>query len=247
MVVKLHKVTLGRMKNDEVQGFCHNFDHLLHQGFDAQHSNKLAPFESALNTFDVIQGKDVAIYGARISAANTTTDQAWRAIKKLLQVQATHFDTSIAQPGQKLLAIVERNGDPTSKPYDQACAIFTRLLDDLEPETIAMQTVHVDDWVAELRRRVNAFNVLRHEKVQSKAELDTGASKSARNTLITEMNTLCDYINAANIIEEGRYDSLIGQLNELIKAKKTTLKAAQTRANGDEDVESSGDSSSDEK
>lgn len=87
----------------------------------------------------------------------------------------------------------------------------------------------VDGWLNELHRRVNAFNELRKTKTQTRAEIETGASKKARQVLTDAYRDLVDTLNAMQIIAKSKaFDLIAQQLNELIDANRATMKAKKT-------------------
>ena len=87
----------------------------------------------------------------------------------------------------------------------------------------------VDGWIEELRRRVDAFNELRKTKTQARSEVETGASKKARQALTDAYRDLVDTLNATQIISKSEAFDLIAQhLNELIDANRAAMKAKKT-------------------
>ena len=87
----------------------------------------------------------------------------------------------------------------------------------------------VDGWIDELRRRIDAFNELRKTKTQARSEIETGASKKARQALIDAYRDLIDTLNAMQIISKSEaFDPIAQHLNELIDANRAAMKAKKT-------------------
>ena len=87
----------------------------------------------------------------------------------------------------------------------------------------------VDGWIEELHRRVDAFNELRKTKTQARAEIETGASKKARQVLTDAYRDLVDTLNAMQIIAKSEnFERIAQHLNELIDANRVTMKAKKT-------------------
>lgn len=87
----------------------------------------------------------------------------------------------------------------------------------------------VDGWIDELRHRVDAFNELRKTKTQTRSEVETGASKKARQALTDAYRDLVDTLNAMQLLSKSEAIDLIAQhLNELIDANRATMKAKKT-------------------
>ena len=95
----------------------------------------------------------------------------------------------------------------------------------------------VDGWIDELRRRVDAFNELRKTKTQTRSEIETGASKKARQALIDAYRDLVDTLNAMQLISKSdAFERIAQYINELIDANRATMKAKKTtRKGGKED------------
>ena len=99
----------------------------------------------------------------------------------------------------------------------------------------------VDGWLDELRRRVDVFNELRKTKTQARSEVETGASKKARQALTDAYRDLVDTLNAMQIISKSENFERISQhLNELIDANRAVIKTKKTvKKTGKETAETS--------
>lgn len=76
---------------------------------------------------------------------------------------------------------------------------------------------------------MDAFNELCKTKTQARSEIETGASKKARQALTDAYRDLIDTLNAMQIISKSDAFDLIAQhLNELIDANRATMKAKKT-------------------
>ena len=97
----------------------------------------------------------------------------------------------------------------------------------------------VDGWIDELRRRVDAFNELRKTKTQTRSEVETGASKKARQALTDAYRDLVDTLNAMQLLSKSEaFERIAQNINELIDANRATMKARKTtRKGGTEDAE----------
>ena len=197
-------------------------------------------FSASLNAFKDILASSVETFNEAILEADKKADGAWSAINTLLNLNVNHYDDAVCEAARTVLDVFNNIPNPTRLPYAEEYARLESLLTQLSAiPAETLKTAMVDGWIDELRRRVDAFNELRKTKTQSRSEIETGASKKARQALTDAYRDLVDTLNAMQIISKSEPFEFIAQhINELIDANRATMKAKKTaKKTGKETIE----------
>ena len=197
-------------------------------------------FSASLNAFKDILASSVETFNEAILEADKKADGAWSAINTLLNLNVNHYDDAVCEAARTVLDVFDNIPNPTRLPYAEEYARLESLLTQLSAiPAETLKTAMVDGWIDELRRRVDAFNELRKTKTQSRSEIETGASKKARQALTDAYRDLVDTLNAMQIISKSEPFEFIAQhINELIDANRATMKAKKTaKKTGKETIE----------
>lgn len=187
-------------------------------------------FSASLNAFKDILASSVETFNEAILEADKKADGAWSAINTLLNLNVNHYDDAVCEAARTVLDVFDNIPNPTRLPYAEEYARLESLLTQLSAiPAETHKTAMVDGWLDELRRRVDAFNELRKTKTQARSEVETGASKKARQALTDAYRDLVDTLNAMQIIAKSKaFDLIAQQLNELIDANRATMKTKKT-------------------
>ena len=150
-----------------------------------------------------------------------------------------HYDETVCEAARTVLDVFDNIPNPTRLPYAEEYARLESLLTQLSAiPAETLKIAMVDGWIGELRRRVDAFNELRKNKTQTRSEVETGASKKARQALTDAYRDLVYTLNAMQLISKSDAFARIAQhLNELIDANRATMKARKTVRAGKETEE----------
>lgn len=223
---KIKPFALNFFTNHALASFCAEVESHICTDLPPEEKMLGENFSSHLKTFKELLAASQETFNDAILTADRETDAAWSAIDTLLRLNIRHFDCGIREAAQKVINIFETTDNPTRLPYAEEYARLESLLAKLSeiPED-TLKRAMVSDWIDELRRRVNAFHALRKAKTQARSEIETGATKTARNNLILVYRNLVDTINARIIIDSPvPFKTLAQHINTLIDTNRTALK-----------------------
>ena len=196
-------------------------------------------FSASLKAFKNILASSVETFNEAILEADKKADGAWSAINTLLNLNVNHYDAAVCEAARTVLDVFDNIPNPTRLPYAEEYARLESLLTQLSAiPAETLKIAMVDGWLNELHRRVNAFNELRKTKTQTRAEIETGASKKARQVLTDAYRDLVDTLNAMQIISKSEnFERIAQHLNELIEVNRAAMKAKKTAKKGGKETE----------
>ena len=235
---KIKSFSLVSFTNHAIVSFCTEVESHVKASLPAENAALCDDFSASLIAFKDILASSVETFNEAILEADKKADGAWSAINTLLNLNVNHYDETVCEAARDVLDVFDNIPKPTRLPYAEEYARLESLLTQLSaiPAEI-LKTAMVDGWIDELRRRVDAFNELRKTKTQTRSEIETGASKKARQALTDAYRDLVDTLNAMKIISKSEAFDLIAQhLNELIDANRAAMKAKKTAKKGGKEL-----------
>lgn len=231
---KIKSFSLVSFTNHALVSFCAEVESHVKASLPTENAAQCDDFSGSLNVFKDILASSVETFNEAILEADKKADCAWSAINTLLNLNVNHYDDTVCEAARTVLDIFDNIPNPTRLPYAEEYARLESLLTQLSAiPAETLKTAMVDGWIDELRRRVDAFNELRKTKTQARSEVETGASKKARQALIDAYRDLIDTLNAMQILSKSdAYDFIAQHLNELIDANRAAMKAKKTAKKG---------------
>ena len=227
---KIKSFSLVSFTNHALVSFCAEVESHVKASLPAENDALCDDFSAILNAFKDVLASSVETFNEAILEADKKADGAWSAINTLLNLNVNHYDAAVCEAAHNVLNVFDNIPNPTRLPYAEEYARLESLLTQLSAiPAETLKTAMVDGWLDELRRRVDAFNELRKTKTQARSEVETGASKKARQALTEAYRDLVNTLNAMQIIAKSKaFDLIAQQLNELIDANRATMKTKKT-------------------
>lgn len=227
---KIKSFSLVSFTNHALVSFCAEVESHVKASLPTENAALCDDFSGSLNVFKDILASSVETFNEAILEADKKADCAWSAINTLLNLNVNHYDAAVCEAARTVLDVFDNIPNPTRLPYAEEYARLESLLTQLSAiPTETLKTAMVDGWIDELQRRVDAFNELRKTKTQTRSEIETGASKKARQVLVDAYRDLVDTLNAMQIISKSEsFERIAQHLNELIDAYRVTMKAKKT-------------------
>ena len=227
---KIKSFSLVSFTNHALVSFCAEVESHVKASLPTENAALCDDFSGSLNVFKDILASSVETFNEAILEADKKADGAWSAINTLLNLNVNHYDDAVCEAARTVLDVFDNIPNPTRLPYAEEYARLESLLTQLSAiPAETLKIAMVDGWIDELRRRVDAFNELRKTKTQARAEIETGASKKARQVLTDAYRDLVDTLNAMQIIAKSEnFERIAQHLNELIDANRVTMKAKKT-------------------
>ena len=224
---KIKSFSLVSFTNHALVSFCAEVESHVKASLPTENAALCDDFSGSLNVFKDILASSVETFNEAILEADKKADCAWSAINTLLNLNVNHYDAAVCEAARTVLDVFDNIPNPTRLPYAEEYARLESLLTQLSAiPAETLKTAMVDGWIEELHRRVDAFNELRKTKTQARAEIETGASKKARQVLTDAYRDLVDTLNAMQIIAKSEnFERIAQHLNELIDANRVTMKA----------------------
>lgn len=222
--------SLVSFTNHALVSFCAEVESHVKASLPIENATLCDDFSASLNAFKDILASSVETFNEAILEADKKADGAWFAINTLLNLNVNHYDETVCEAARTVLDVFDNIPNPTRLPYAEEYARLESLLTQLSAiPAETLKIAMVDGWIDELRRRVDAFNELRKTKTQARSEIETGASKKARQALTDAYRDLVDTLNAMQLLSKSEGFDLIAQhLNELIDANRAAMKAKKT-------------------
>lgn len=223
---KIKTFNLAPLTNHALVNFCAEVQTHVTESIPSENVTLCDDFSASLNDFRAALASSVEKFNEAIASADKDADRAWSAINTPLQLNVNHFDETVCDAARSVLNVFDNISNPTRLPYAEEYAKLESLLTQLAAiPADTPKTAMADGWIAELRRRVDAFNELRKIKTQTRSEIETGATKKARVALIDAYRTLVDKLNAMLIQASSEaFETIAQHLNELIDANRVLLK-----------------------
>ena len=236
---KIKSFSLVSFTNHALVSFCTEVESHVMASLPSENAALCKDFSASLVAFKDILASNIETFNDAILEADKKADSAWSAINTLLNLNVNHYDSTVCEAARTVLEVFDNIPNPTRLPYAEEYARLESLLTQLVAiPTETLKTAMVDGWIAELSRRVDAFNELRKTKTQARSEVETGASKKARQALIDAYRDLVDTLNAMQLISKSESFALIAQhLNELIDANRAAMKAKKTTKKAGKETE----------
>lgn len=230
---KIKSFSLASFTHHALAGFCSEVESLVLASLPAENAKLCEDYSARLAEFKSLLAVSVETFNDAIEAADKAADRAWSAINTLLQLNVNHYDDAVTEAAKTVLDVFDNVPNPTHLPYAEEYSKLEALLTQLSAIPVAtLKLAMVDGWIAELRKRVEAFNELRQTKTQVRSEIETGANKAARVALIEAYRDLIDKLNAMLLLNgSAEFETIAQHLNELIDASRAAMKAKKTVKN----------------
>lgn len=169
--------------------------------------------------FKVSQG---SLITTDIRSLDARRDAAIRGIRGVVVAYRYHFDAGAQAAANLLLQAIDKYGKQiASMNYQAQTATLKSLIQDLEVDadlTAALTSLHLTDWVAELKTANETFETTYLDRVRDNANKKMAPVSEYRPAAVEAYTTFVKHIEANNILNpSAALTDLIGQLQQLIE------------------------------
>ncbi|MCA9211864.1 MAG: hypothetical protein KDB27_02270 [Planctomycetales bacterium] len=176
-------------------------------------------------------------FTGELATHDAARDEAFVALRDYAKAISGRPSASLSQAGSLITRLIETRGVSLHRlGYAQQSAALNELLDDLStPESQqAIETIHAEEWIDELRESHHAFEATFQEKVNAESQDDLPQVKPVRKAVSDRLSTLVSSLNALQEISIGsENETVVNQLaanvDEIISEILIPARARRTR------------------
>ena len=223
--MKIQSLHTFIMRNDSHFQFHTEFKDLVAKsGADALKIGQ--QFQSYLPLYDnvdtALKKINKSVLTEQIQEADKARDEIWSGIIDMNNAALKHFSPETREAAKKLKIVFDTYGNIAKKPLNEQTSATYNILQELEGKYAGdVAVVGIQQWVAELKARNNAFSDLMKERFDESALRTDIVLREARAELDKSYRTIAERINALVIVEgASTYEAFIKTLNVIIKKYK---------------------------
>ena len=190
---KIGSVRIDILKNDDCITLFGKLAQLAEECLGATCNDIAGEFIQKYIEFkQALSGENSATFKV-MYAADVATDEVWRGLNDEIKAGQRHPNPARREANNVVAEVFGHYDDPTSLPYSEEYGRIRELLEELEklPESTLKAAV-VDEWVAELRIRYEAF--MEASKIHM-VETSFGEIGSIKKARVAATNAYCTLIN----------------------------------------------------
>ncbi len=221
---------VSTLKNDALTGFLNGVERVIDSDSSIGEMGIVKPFKEALDVYINELRKTNESFNERIREADSAVDHAWCVMHAQAEVFCEHPEPDKQKAGQTVLKVFNNYPNPIKLPYAEEYGIMEKLLRDLsEIDEATLVLISIDAWLIELQTCVERFLQIMHEKVESKAAIELGASKRIRQNLENAYRALVQKLNAlSEIFPTDSLEKVNNEINALIGSQRAVQKMRKT-------------------
>jgi len=166
--------------------------------------------------------------------ADIVRDTTLKGMKKVIEGGLKHFKPAVRNAAQRLMVLLDTDGNIPAKAYDKESAAIIKLISDLKGTYAAdVALLGIGEWVIELEANNNAFDALMIGRYNEQDDKTRLRMKEVRREMDVAYRAITKRINALIVVNgETAYTDFVNKLNLRIDAYKN----AMTRHNGKGDI-----------
>ena len=216
--MKISKLTLSRLRNDEHFQFHSEFKDLV-----AKHGPEALKIKTLFQMYlplydkedDGIKKISKSALTAQLMEADKARDDIWAGIIKMNGASLKHFDPQVVEAGKRLKILFGTYGNVAVKPFNEQTSAVYNILQELHGDYRAdVAALSLERWVEELEKRNEVFRKLMQDRF-SETALKSGINvKEARILLDKAYKDITNCINVFVMLEgESAYGQFIRDHN----------------------------------
>ncbi len=233
----ISRLSLSHMRNIEFSGFNNRILVHVNEAPSIANSDEGKAYIGAVSAYNKALKADQGVTFKEVQAAHKLTCQAWSSLMSQAKLVYNFKDEAINAKADEIIDLLNRRGNPSKKPYDDAYAIIQEQLTQLEEiphEDLAK--IYCDRWVRLLRERYDQFLTLKARFSRSNAAGEQPSVKETRKALEAAYHKLCEYIiAAATFLKTDEVIDLNNAIAQIVDAKRLTTKQQKGRDKDDND------------
>lgn len=171
-------------------------------------------------------------YTAAVDMADKAVDEAWSGIWGLAKVMLKHPNLERRAAAIEVYDIMYKYGNVTKLSYKEEYGRLKNLAADLDLLPAERLTLaFVDEWFAELKKRITAFHAADELRMSTEDARQVGIVKEARQRAEDTLRLFLKKIEALTLINgEAGYTDFVTRANTLFAEVKATLKSRRTKS-----------------
>lgn len=168
----------------------------------------------------------------QLEDADTKRDAVFRGLVDAVKSAKNHFVEAKKEAAARLSIVLDQYGNVARKPYNEESAAITKLLKELaEKHAPDAELLGLNDWVAELAARNNAFDTLMKSRFTEDAERTTLRMRQVRSTIDLQFRAILTRIDALVIVNgPAEYTAFVRELNARIDKYDNLVAVRQGKA-----------------
>jgi len=219
--MKIEKFSLLHLRNDAHFQFHTEFrDLAIALGAEVL---KIKPqFDAYLLLYDKVDEalKKIAksAFTARIHDADAARDDTFIGLADVCRGMCRHFTPSVREAALRIQVVLDTYGNVAGKPLNEETAAIYNIEQELREKYASdLAATGIEQWVAELKARNNAFEALVKGRFDETAHKTDVVLKEARKAADEAYGKIRDIINVYVVLEgTAGYEAFIRTMNAVI-------------------------------
>ncbi len=230
-------ITYSRLKLGEFIAFVkdvltlfakYNADTLGMQVKMSDLKNSLTPLDKA---FAIEQA---SAFSKEIEKADLRRDKAINGIRSVVKAYTDYFDENLQKQADTLLRTISKYGDIANLNYQLESETLRQLADELDSESklkIAVEALHLGNWVIELKAANEVFAKLYADRNEESANRKPeGKTLDFRNYTVDKYKALAKHLDSKNTLEPSEPSGkLVAELNVLLDKYDRLVKSGGSK------------------
>lgn len=205
------------------------------------YTDTFAAFDEALKP----GGKDMSTL--EVTNCDFQRDQTYMGMASHARNMTRHFDPDKARIAQQVCLLIDKYGNPCTRPYIEENGIIENLIQELktfdnhqeddrpviessEITTDRLTAIGLKEWVDHLEQLNKKFIQLFSERNATKSLIISGASKATRDATDKAYRSFVNRVNALiEVNGDTDYLDLVNKMNKLIDYQLSVLAARDTK------------------
>lgn len=178
-----------------------------------------------------LKQSDTNKYTAAVEMADKAVDEAWGGIWAITKALLKHPNLERRAAAAEVYDIMYKYGNVTKLAYSEEYGRLKNLAADLEQlGTERLTLAFIDEWFAELKKRIAAFHAANEKRMTEEDARQIGIGKEARLKAEDALRLFLKKIEALVLINgETGYTEFIVRANTLFSEAKAVLKSRATK------------------
>ena len=216
--MKVQKVLLDTLKNEELIAFFHQVDDAIISCFGEKGLDLAIGFRAKLRAFDESINRVDTDMIEELRAADEVADNVWKGFFYELMAGMKSLNEPRKKAALEVNETFSKISNPTDLPYAEEYANIHKLLSLLDklPEDL-LKAAKVDDWLFAMHQSYDDFMATNNAHLKSLDLQSYDVIKTAKLEAITAYRNMLIGIEViAPIRKEQCYDNLIEKIDELV-------------------------------
>jgi hypothetical protein len=188
----------------------------------SRYDTYFAAYEKEVSALDIIRRSELT---AEIEEQDRRRDAVYRGFVDTVKGATKHFDAAKRSAALKILNVIEHYGNIAAKTLYAETAAIDDIARELETGyATSLQTLGLEDWLAQLTAENTAFKTLVADRYAETAARPDVQMKAARKEVDAAFRALLNQVDALVLVNgSANYDAFIAALNAISERYKNIL------------------------